>query len=233
MTENDTSSYRLVVENPRSSSQTFLHGFTNPQRPLTSDYGSVPESAHQQLYLTERYDRDKKVRGLNSNDRGTWHLPNQQGNPFVPYNSFNIPSGPSRSESISDLKLPGLPTSLKEKIRGPQSLMSMSSSSTSFLRPSDNPEQQLPDATTRQGLQFNTNTSSSKADVGTPSNSILPSSRETIGHGSINTVRKEVKKKSVAHTGTQNQKKNANAVNTGSGKQSIADRLVNINIPRK
>ena len=31
----------------------------------------------------------------------------------------------------------------------------------------------------------------------------------------------------------QNQKKNANTVNTGSGKQSIVDRLVNINMPRK
>jgi hypothetical protein len=237
MTENDTSSYRLVVENPRSSSQTFLHGFTNPQRPLTSDYGSVPESSHQQLYLTERYDRDKKVRGLNSNDRGTWHLPNQQGNPFVPYNSFNIPSGPSRSESIRDLKLPGLPSSLKEKMRGPQSLMTLGSSSPPFLRPSpSSPEQQqqqqqqqqqLPDATSRLGMQFTTST-----DVGI-SPTLLPSTRETIGHGSINTVRKEVKKKSVAHTGTQNQKKNANTVNTGSGKQSIVDRLVNINMPRK
>lgn len=265
MTDNDTSSYRLSVENPRSSSQTFLHGFTNPQRPLTSDYGygSAPESAHQQLFLTERYDRDKKIRGLNSNDRGTWHLPNQQGNPFVPYNSFNIPSGsgPSRSESIRDLKLPGLPSSLKERIKGPQSLMTLSSSSTSFLRPSPgNPEllllppqqlqsqllqQQLPDATPRlpQGVQFTTNfnttavadvdISSVSASISTSTSTALPSSsRDTIGHGSINTVRKEVKKKSISNTGISNQKKNVNTVNTtGSGKQSIVERLANIKSP--
>ena len=265
MTDNDTSSYRLSVENPRSSSQTFLHGFTNPQRPLTSDYGygSAPESSHQQLFLTERYDRDKKMRGLNSNDRGTWHLPNQQGNPFVPYNSFNIPSGsgPSRSESIRDLKLPGLPSSLKERIKGPQSLMTLGSSSTSFLRPTPgNPEllllppqqlqSQLPDATPRlqqQGLQFTTNfntTALADVDISSVSASIststststaLPSSsRDTIGHGSINTVRKEVKKKSISNTGIQNQKKNVNTVNTtGSGKQSIVDRLANIKSPNR
>jgi hypothetical protein len=239
----EKSATRPDRDEAKSVSQPFSQSFSDPQRPLLSDYSVVPKSSNQQLFLADKYDKDKKVLGLNSNDRGTWHLPTQQGNPFNPYNSFNMPPDHGRDETGREMKLPGLPITLRNRVNISSSAVSFTNAEASNSNPfslhSSLFPVSLPDTLTReQGAAMT---------LGNETNlfSTLPIPKSLVGPSGVN-LKKEVKKKSVAHTGIQNQNKAVRNMNsgggtaagkttTGLGKQSssLVDRLININNTRK
>lgn len=220
--------FQPMVEGLRSVPSSFYHGFLDPQQPLTAEFNTGPESAGstQQLFLTEKFDKDKRARGLNCNERGTWHLPVEQGNPFNAYNTFNISPG-LKNENGKEIRLPGLPTLLKEKISSLNSPLQFSSNLSPPLRSAAYVPVSLPDTHNRE----HTTTSS----IGQEYNFLSALSPVRPVGVDESQIQKEVKKKGGAQASLLNQSAAVKSYSPSFSRPStsVVDRLMNINKSRK